>query len=313
MLSTRCGPFSVKVLYSRLVRPGDRARSAGSRPTFLVDGVSPQGTVRCVDRHWRAELVVAADGSAFRCSSVAGPRAPRSHARPSGAIRLLVARTGHQADDTVLGNSGRVGCASASFHAHPLKFSFTLSLRWMMTTGNPIPLDIEYWAVHFPKLASEGLFERAGGAEGVHRPPSLPIREGPILDKGARSVEMLLMRFHQPAKVRGCHSSTPCCCRITCRLVPTCPMRWLRGSAIGVGSLSNQTQTWSRRYDWITAEWPRSAYPLRDSIIWAIGKSRWFNSYMRVADRVDAPHHRVLPWLSSSFEARARSEFKMRS
>jgi hypothetical protein len=30
-------------------------------------------------------------------------------------------------------------------------------------------------------------------------------------------------------------------------------------------------------------------------VIWTIGKSRRFNSYMRVADRVDAPGRRVLP------------------
>ena len=59
--------------------------------------------------------------------------------------------------------------------------------------------------------------------------------------------------------------------------------------------ISDRTQTWSRRYDWITSEWPRSAYPLRDAVIWAIGKSRRFNGYMRIADRVDAPRRRVLP------------------
>jgi len=30
-------------------------------------------------------------------------------------------------------------------------------------------------------------------------------------------------------------------------------------------------------------------------VIWAIGKSSRFNSYMRVADRIDAPHHKLLP------------------
>ena len=58
--------------------------------------------------------------------------------------------------------------------------------------------------------------------------------------------------------------------------------------------VADRTQVWSRRYDWITAEWPSTLYPLRDAVIWAIGKSRRFNSYMRVADRVDAPAKRVL-------------------
>jgi 2-polyprenyl-6-methoxyphenol hydroxylase-like FAD-dependent oxidoreductase len=59
--------------------------------------------------------------------------------------------------------------------------------------------------------------------------------------------------------------------------------------------ISDRTQTWARRYDWITSEWPSSFYPLREAIIWGIGKSPRFNSYMRIADRVDAPNCTVLP------------------
>jgi 2-polyprenyl-6-methoxyphenol hydroxylase-like FAD-dependent oxidoreductase len=58
--------------------------------------------------------------------------------------------------------------------------------------------------------------------------------------------------------------------------------------------VSDRTQTWARRYDWITSEWPRSVYPLRDAVIWGLGKSRRFNSYMRIADRIDAPGETVL-------------------
>ena len=59
--------------------------------------------------------------------------------------------------------------------------------------------------------------------------------------------------------------------------------------------VSDRTQAWARRYDWITSEWPRSLYPLRNAVIWSIGKSVRFNNYMRIADRVDAPGKRVLP------------------
>ena len=54
--------------------------------------------------------------------------------------------------------------------------------------------------------------------------------------------------------------------------------------------VSDRMQIWSRRYDRITSEWPPSVYPLRDAIIWAIGKSRRFNNYMRIGDQVDAVH-----------------------
>jgi len=59
--------------------------------------------------------------------------------------------------------------------------------------------------------------------------------------------------------------------------------------------LSDRTQLWSRRYDWITSEWPETIYPLRNAIIWAIGKSPRFNGYMRIADRLDASNAIVLP------------------
>jgi len=55
-----------------------------------------------------------------------------------------------------------------------------------------------------------------------------------------------------------------------------------------------RTQRWSRRYDWITSEWPPWAYGLRSAVIWGLGKSRRFNHHMRIADRVDAPRRRIL-------------------
>ena len=58
--------------------------------------------------------------------------------------------------------------------------------------------------------------------------------------------------------------------------------------------VSDRTQTWARRYDWITSEWPPRVFALRDLVIWGLGKLPGFNSYMRVADRVDAPHRVVL-------------------
>jgi 2-polyprenyl-6-methoxyphenol hydroxylase-like FAD-dependent oxidoreductase len=59
--------------------------------------------------------------------------------------------------------------------------------------------------------------------------------------------------------------------------------------------ITDRTQRWSRRYDWITSEWPAALYPVRNAVIWAIGRSHRFNRYMRIADRVDAPRRRVLP------------------
>jgi 2-polyprenyl-6-methoxyphenol hydroxylase-like FAD-dependent oxidoreductase len=71
--------------------------------------------------------------------------------------------------------------------------------------------------------------------------------------------------------------------------------------------ISERTQTWSRRYDWITSEWPHSFYPLRSAVIWGIGKLPRFNGYMRIADRIDAPHRRILPAGRASAPAVASS------
>jgi hypothetical protein len=57
--------------------------------------------------------------------------------------------------------------------------------------------------------------------------------------------------------------------------------------------ISDRTQNWSRRYDWITSEWPPRLYPLRDALIWGLGRLPRFNRYMRIADRVDAPRAAV--------------------
>jgi 2-polyprenyl-6-methoxyphenol hydroxylase-like FAD-dependent oxidoreductase len=45
------------------------------------------------------------------------------------------------------------------------------------------------------------------------------------------------------------------------------------------------TQRWSRRYDALTAFWPRRLRALRSGIIWAFGRSHYLNRRMRIADR----------------------------
>jgi 2-polyprenyl-6-methoxyphenol hydroxylase-like FAD-dependent oxidoreductase len=272
----------------------ERATELGARvhPDSPVDAVSPQGTADSRGRHWHAELVVAADGVnsvARRSLKLDRPvRAPLS-----GAIRLLVPRTKFEADDAVREFwSGRLRVGVAPCTPTEVFSYFIAPLD--DDRGSRIPLDTEYWAARFPKLAAERLFERADSAEGVHHPyPLVNTRSWvkgrvalvgdaahalpPTLGQGAGLSLMNTLLLSEYVSARSD--------------VPEALAAWEREWRW----LSDRTQTWSRRYDWITSEWPASLYPLRSAVIWAIGKSRRFNSYMRIADRVDAPRRRVLP------------------
>jgi 2-polyprenyl-6-methoxyphenol hydroxylase-like FAD-dependent oxidoreductase len=240
-------------------------------------------------------LVIAADG----VNSVA--RQLLDLDRPvrmpkSGAIRLLVPRTDYETGDIVREfwsgqlRVGVVPCTRTEVFAY-----FIAPLD--DARGSQIPLDVKYWAERFPGLASEGLFQRAISSDAVHHPyPFVDARSWmkgrvalvgdaahalpPTLGQGAGLSLMNALLLSDYVSSRSSVSDALAAWERD--------WRWI----------SNRTQIWSRRYDWITSEWPRSAYPLRDSVIWAIGKSRRFNSYMRVADRVDAPSHTVLPWSS---------------
>ena len=49
--------------------------------------------------------------------------------------------------------------------------------------------------------------------------------------------------------------------------------------------LSDATRLWAIRYDRITRRWPRPLRVLRPRVIWAIGRIRFLNERMRIADR----------------------------
>src|SRR5262249_7046623 len=50
--------------------------------------------------------------------------------------------------------------------------------------------------------------------------------------------------------------------------------------------VTDRTQRWSLRYDALTTRWPPALSDARSGIIWFIGRARWLNAHMRVADRV---------------------------
>jgi 2-polyprenyl-6-methoxyphenol hydroxylase-like FAD-dependent oxidoreductase len=283
----------------------DQATHLGARvhTDSPVDTFSPKGSVSIRGQHFDAELVVAADGVHSVARRTLGLDRP-VRSPLSGAIRLQVPRTAPEAEDVVRefwSGRLRVGVAPCT---RTDAFSYLIA-PLADERGKRIPLDIEYWSERFPKLASEGLFERARGAECVHHPyPFVNARSWvsgrvalvgdaahalpPTLGQGAglSLTNVLLLSEYVSANSE----------------VPEGLAAWQREWRW----VADRTQTWSRRYDWITSEWPSSFYPLRNAVIWAIGKSRRFNSYMRVADRVDAPGRRVLPAAPISVPPRAQ-------
>jgi 2-polyprenyl-6-methoxyphenol hydroxylase-like FAD-dependent oxidoreductase len=272
----------------------DRATDLGTRvhTGSAVDAVNSDGKVAVRGHQSRADLVVAADGVNSIARRILG--LDRQVREPlSGAIRLLVPRTAHEGDDIVRESwSGRLR-VGVSPCTRTEVFSYLIA-PLDDERGTQVPIDAEYWSEQFPKLTTEGFFERAAVAGGVHhRYPfvsTLSWVKGrvalvgdaahalpPTLGQGAGlSLTNTLLLSHYVSTSNDLHDALAAWEH---------DWRWV----------SDRTQNWSRRYDWITSEWPRSIYPLRDAVIWGLGKSRSFNSYMRVADRVDAPRRTVLP------------------
>jgi 2-polyprenyl-6-methoxyphenol hydroxylase-like FAD-dependent oxidoreductase len=272
----------------------DRATELGARvhTDSPIDAVSPQGTVSTRGRELHAELVVAADGVNSVARHALGLDRPvRMPLR--GAIRLLVPRTASEADDIIRefwSGHLRVGVSPCT----PTEVFGFLIAPLNDDRGTRLPLDTRYWAAHFPNLASEGLFERAGDSEGVHHP--YPLVSARSWVKGSVALVGDAAHAHPPTLGQGAGLSLMNTLLLSEYVsshsdVPKALADWEREWRW----VSDRTQTWSRRYDWITSEWPPGIYALRDAVIWTIGKSRRFNSYMRVADRVDAPGRRVLP------------------
>ena len=272
----------------------DRAAELGARvhTDSPVDAISPDGTVSTRGRQLRAEFVVAADGVNSAARRVLGLDRP-VRAPLSGAIRLLVPRTAHEAEDMVREFwSGRLRIGVSPCTQTEV-FSYLIA-PLNDERGRRVPIDAGYWAARFPKLTSQGFFDRAAVAEAVHHPypfvSALSWMNGcaalvgdaahalpPTLGQGAG---LSLTNTLLLSEYVSSHSS-----------VPAALAQWQRDWRW----VSDRTQTWARRYDWITSEWPPSVYALRDAVIWGIGKSPRLNNYMRIADRVDAPGRKILP------------------
>ncbi len=279
--------YLVRVLYERAVALGARIHTDAR-----IESIDPNGHVSISGRSLRADLVIAADGVHSLARQSLGLDQPVK-ASQSGAIRLLVRRTEHDADDFVReywSGDLRVGLCPCS----PTDLFGYFIAPLEDERGTRVPIDHKYWCARFPALATEGFFVRTQAADAVHHPYPLVRTRSWI--KG--SVALLGDAAHglPPTLGQGAGLSL----MNALLLADYVSSKREVGDALAAWQrdwrwISDRTQIWSRRYDWITSEWPKAIYPLRDAVIWAIGKSSRFNNYMRIADRVDAPRHRLLP------------------
>jgi 2-polyprenyl-6-methoxyphenol hydroxylase-like FAD-dependent oxidoreductase len=277
----------IRALYQRAVALGTRIHTDAT-----VESIDPGGSVSISGQSLRADLIIAADGVHSHARHMLGLDRPVTASR-SGATRLLVPRTEHDAGDFVREFwSGRLRIGLCPCSPSDLFGYFIAPLD--DERGTRVPIDKEYWSARFPALAAEGFFERARAAEAVHHP--YPLVRTRSWVKG--SVVLLGDAAHAlpPTLGQGAGLSLMNALLLADYVSSKADL----GDALAAWQhdwrwISDRTQLWSRRYDWITSEWPKAAYPLRKIVIWAIGKSSRFNNYMRVADRVDAPGRRLLP------------------
>jgi 2-polyprenyl-6-methoxyphenol hydroxylase-like FAD-dependent oxidoreductase len=277
----------IRALLARATELGARVHTDSS-----VDAISPDGSVTIRGGQVGAELVVAADGVNSVARHTLGLDRPAR--KPlSGAIRVLVPRSSHEAENIVREFwSGRLRVGVSPCTATEV-FSYLIA-PLNDQRGARTPIEMEYWAARFPRLAAEGLFQRAAVEEGVHH--RYPFVSASSWTRGCVALVGDAAHGLPPTLGQGAGLSLMNTLLLSHYVssrsdVPEALAAWERDWRW----VANRTQIWARRYDWITSEWPPSVYALRNAVIWAIGKSRRFNGYMRVADRVDALTRKVLP------------------
>jgi 2-polyprenyl-6-methoxyphenol hydroxylase-like FAD-dependent oxidoreductase len=277
----------IRALLARAAELGARVHTDSS-----VDAISPDGSVTIRGGQVGAELVVAADGVNSVARHTLGLDRPAR--KPlSGAIRVLVPRSSHEAENIVREFwSGRLRVGVSPCTATEV-FSYLIA-PLNDQRGARTPIEMEYWAARFPRLAAEGLFQRAAVEEGVHH--RYPFVSASSWTRGCVALVGDAAHGLPPTLGQGAGLSLMNTLLLSHYVssrsdVPEALAAWERDWRW----VANRTQIWARRYDWITSEWPPSVYALRNAVIWAIGKSRRFNGYMRVADRVDALTRKVLP------------------
>lgn len=144
------------------------------------------------------------------------------------------------------------------------------------------PLDVEAWTASFPTLRP--VFELLREGE----PTQFPYAFASCKSWAAGRVAVIGDAAHALPPTLGQGSGLAIAnamALVTLLEQHTDVPGALRAWEVRRRPVTDITQRWARRYDALTAFWPRRLRALRSGIIWTFGKSSYLNSRMRVADR----------------------------
>jgi len=260
------------------------AEGAAIKTNSIVTGVAKhQGRYALQtqsDGVFTADLVVGADGvrSAVRSSL---PMRNEFRVLPTIIDRFLIEGREFTPDDNTVehwSGNRRIGVTPAG----PNSTYVYMVAPERDATAKKLPLDTAYWSEHFPQLA--WLVKVLGQA------PSTQYNYGVVDCQHwtMKNVAILGDAAHglPPTLGQGAGLTLMNAYALAYHLrqkadVAQVIRQWERN----VRFISDQTQTWSCRYDWFSRQWPTSLDVARPLITWAFGRFSYLNNRMRMADQ----------------------------
>ncbi len=247
-----------------------------------VQEATPEGELVLESgRRLRADLVVAADGFRSRVREALGLT---EKARPlrTGATRLLIPRTDASRDPMTRefwSGSRRIGVAACTVG----ETYVYMSCRESDSRACVVPVDVESWQASFPRLKE--VIELIRTAEATHHPYCY-VR---CRAWSAGKVALIGDAAHAMPPTLG--QGAGLAITNACALVEALELERSVEDALPAWErrqrwVTDRTQRWSLRYDALTTRWPPPLSDIRSGIIWCVGRARWLNAHMRVADRV---------------------------
>jgi 2-polyprenyl-6-methoxyphenol hydroxylase-like FAD-dependent oxidoreductase len=261
----------------------DGARAAGVQivTDSIVVAAEPDGVLVLQDgKRLRADLVIAADGARSRVRDSLSIGARFRELDTLTNRHFIDGRELSPAPVTTQYWSGhrRIGITPSG---PTMTYAYTVCGRGD-TAGKKLPLDVKAWSASYPRLLRE-LEVMASSAVTQypyimvtcprwHRDNVAVIGDAahglpPTLGQGAgltiMNARALAMALERRSTVRDA----------------------LQLWEQEVRFISDATQSWSRRYDFLTRQWPSVLHFIRPAIIWSLGHVPALNARLRIADR----------------------------
>jgi 2-polyprenyl-6-methoxyphenol hydroxylase-like FAD-dependent oxidoreductase len=261
----------------------DGARAAGveiitNSPAIAAE---PEGVLVLQDgKRLRADLVIAADGARSRVRDALSIGAVFRELDTLTNRHFIRGREITPEPVTTQHWSGhrRIGITPSG---PDMTYAYTVCARHD-TAAKALPLDVKAWAAAYPLLRRE--LEIMAASEVTQYPyvmvtcPTWHRDKVAIIGDAAHGLP--------PTLGQGAGLTIMNARALVTALDRSSNVR----DALGlwekeVRFISDATQTWSRRYDFLTRQWPSALNFIRPSIIWSLGHVPALNARMRIADR----------------------------